>query len=326
MEKNLLVLPIMKSEKEIEILDKPFDKLLEKYGLNRDKLAEYMAVFEIKDTKHNGYRLSRRKINIKTELKKYAEQVTTPKIPRFLMMLKLIGCSINELLLTLKLDEDTNYNTKELLLTLPLDAKKMNDNDIQFIKEGYPYKLLYVNCDFTFNVSERWLKLVKRYEIQCYKNGLTKFQDLLTHNVKGEPGSMNCRDSDQVLVNGSSANHSTVEHPTKMYRGDVAEVIVDFFCPKVDIRDSRCYTTRVSNPTDLLQIRAKLIGLDGSNIVKFYQYQNSCSHSEDAEPISKENIFLDENSSFKIDKDKPDLDTVWQIDWSESMVELERIS
>lgn len=309
-----------------ENLYKPFDRLLDKYSLDYDELAREMAIYDLKGNENDmGYqkKLSNKKKGLKSDIKDYGNKLSTPKMRRLFIMRKIIGCSLGELLSTLNLPDDL----KELLSTLPLDAKNLSDSDIKLIKKGYAYKCLESKCDFQFHVVERWLKLTKCYKVLCYQNSLTKLKDLISHNVKGKPISINFRNEEYSFIEGSSINRSTVQFSQKaLGRGEVAEFVLDAFCEEIDVYDSNFYITRILNPTDLLKVSGTLLGLDESTLIKFRKHKDNYSYSEGVEPIAKANLFLDKNLSFNTEIVNPDLGSVLQFDWSESMKVLDRMS
>lgn len=293
-----------------------FDELLEEYALDRRDLASSIAAFKLrgreKDEDYN-YQLSCKTKMAYLSIRKYARKETTPNLSQFLLMLNLIGCGVEELLLTFKINEDT----KKLLTTLNLDKNKLNHDDIELLKKGCKFKLLEVHNDYQIHAQGHYLKATKYLKLMSLQSGLSEVENLIAHNSQGNQVSTICRNSQQRLLESGQGNFFTVALDSTLEKGDIAEITIDLFYGQVDIQDASFYTTYILHPTDLLKFSCTFSGLNKIIPVQFYQYSNNTSYRQDVEPVVEESILLDKkNASFEKKFVSPTLNSVFRFNWS----------
>lgn len=304
----------MKDKKRKSLHDTTLGKLIEKYGFNFSNLALEMATFMLenkRNDKNYEYQLNRKRKQLYSELNRYAIRSSTPSVSRLLIMLRIIGCGMEELLLSLKIDEIT----KELLPTLNLDKNNLVHNDLNLLNKGYNFKLLETHVDYQFYIERGYLKATKFFKLISYQNDLSVIENLIGHNSKANPVSIICRNKGWEVSEGSVDGFANVVLNSALKRGEIVEITADLFYGQIDIQNVSFYTTQIIHPTDLLKISSTFSGLDEIIPIHFYQYSNGISYQKDTEPVM-ESILLNKNSSFKREFTEPSLNAIFSFDWS----------
>lgn len=306
-----------------------FDKLLEKYGTNRNELRKEIAKFLLRGTeKEENYdkNLSELVKSLGTELKKYAYKVTDPHKKRFLIMKILVGCSEEELLLVLKDKE----GTLKTLQDLKNHSIIRNNHDMQswdedsLLAQGYEYKCLETSIRYQINVAGGYLGLTRSFKVLCLKDGVEDLKDLFYQQIQGNQISSFCRHHHQTLVQGSFDNCWSIGLGKILGKGETVEISIDTFCSGVYREDITFYAHECMQPTDILKVCGTLLGLGEHTPIKFCQYDNKASYLESRQPTTdftneQETVFLNKEATFEKKIIKPEIDSVACFDWSEAM-------
>lgn len=252
------------------------NELLAKYGLTHTSLTEDMAIFlkqnvdKYKDTTMKDIRKK-----IKVDINGYAFHSTTPKIDRIIIMLKLIGCTMEELLLTLQIEE----KTKALIQDLSLNVEYFSDSDLELMKQGLTYKCLELSCNFQFHAVEKWLNLSNSYKVIILKNDLTELKDIIWHGIEGNLAKSICLDIDKNLIPGSSNKEFNIESTKPWWRSERIEFTTNLFFREVNFEDSGFFLTK-TKATESLKISGTILGLDESTPVKLCEHINDSNYME----------------------------------------------
>lgn len=294
--------------------------------MSRNNLAKRMAEIDLQTSKEkivdeNNFALVYK--NYRSVLSRYAIQEREPTLKNFLLLLDIIGCSLEELLSAIKQSRVTTFSGGQT----GNNFGNKNSEDEELIAQGYDFVCLEVHVTSTY-FSNNVLHGSKRYKIKSLKDGLKVIKELDYYKFIREGDnrdikfyySNDCSNgvrAKQVNKEDSDENFVDVEFTEALKKSQEIEFTVGFSAKELVANDSTFHYTWVRFPTYSLTMTvtppSPLVG----QRAKVFEYADKRTDSKSPKGVRRNigNLELDESRSFKWEKSKPPLYHGYEINW-----------
>lgn len=307
--------------KNIDIASTQFGELLEKYDIDYYELISGMIPFMMERSKSGkeyvilpsdeGTEILKKKID------QYASKSIKPSLPDLLRIMKIVGCGMEELLLTLKIED----HTKALLPSLDMDKYLLPIEDAKLKRQGHNFKILEVWSNYHLNLNENFLRVTKKFKIKFYIQNIKIISDLIYNDAPNAHVNSSCMDNRWSVVPNIRTNYLNIKFDDSFCKkevGEITEIKVDLFYSDLNIEDTGFYTNHINYPTDLLKISGSFTGLkDELKQIRLRQYSHSNTYKNNKGLVGQKDVTLDKDLRFQaIEISKPPLNSIFELDWS----------
>lgn len=309
-------------------IDTPLDRLLYRYGMSRNHLAKRMAEIELQTSRErvaDEDNLALVYKSYRSVLSRYAVQEREPTLRNFLLLLDVIGCSLEELLSTVKQTRAVTLKRNKVVNGSSDRDKFSEEEELIAHKNGFVCLEVHVRSIY---FSENVLHGSKRFRIKSLKDGLKEIKELDYYKFirEGDKKDIqfycpnNCSNgvtAEQVYKESADENFVNVEFKEALKEGQEIEFTVGFSVEGLVTKDSTFHYTWVRFPTRSLTMTVTPPNPLVGKSAEVFEYTDKRTDSKLPKGIRKsiENLQLDEALIFKWEKNSPPLYHAYEINW-----------
>lgn len=309
-------------------IDTPLDRLLYRYGMSRNHLAKKMAELELQTSRErvaDEDNLALVYKSYRSVLSRYAVQEREPTLRNFLLLLDVIGCSLEELLSTVKQSRAVTLK-RNTAINDSSDRDKFSEEE-EFIAHKCGFVCLGVHVTSIY-FSDNVLHGSKRFKIKSLKDGLKVIKKLDYYKFIREGDkkdikfycSHDCSNgvkAEQVSKEDSDENFVDIEFKHALKKGQEIEFTVGFSAEELVTKDSTFHYTWVRFPTHCLTMTVTPPNPAIGQKAEVFEYTNERTNNKSPKGTkrSTDNLLLDESLSFKWEKKNPPLYHAYEINW-----------